>query len=796
MARAIGAAIRNLSRAPAFTGLVVLTLALGIGATTAMFSVIDSVLINTLPFPNADRLAEVGTVSESNGRVAFASTRSTTATLQALRRETALFSAVEGYQFNTVTVTGGGDPDIVAAPLVTPGLLTMLNVLPAQGRLFADADAAIGRVVLISHALWTGRYGSDPGIVGREITLDDEPHRVIGVMPSSFRFPEAHVRIWRPLDAITAKPQRVQMIVLRRPEITSVQVNERLKAMTPELRASGNVGPAETLSTDRLIQQRFNNQSAPALYALFGAVWLVLLVACINVMNLLLVRASSRAGEMAVRTAMGASARDLVRGVLIESVLLAIAGCVAGLALAQTILRLILNAAPTNFSFLTATATALDWRAWGFAVLTALLTCVLFGILPALRAARVDAIEILKQRATSVNAADDWWQGMLVSGQLALVLVLLTGSGLLLQSFNRLLDVDPGFAVDQLAVLEVQLPSHRYGAAGAGISFMQEVERKVEARSGVRAALSGGAPPTGGGFSFNLKPEAEGGRSADVANVTLPFSSVSDDYFDTMGIPILAGRAFTPDDGAEAVIVNDVLARRFWGDVSPVGRRIRFSEKRPWQIVVGVAGDVKQMGPSDPMGDGMEFYQRMPRDSRNAFFALIIRGSGDRDALLQLARQAVREVDQRLPIIEAATMEARIGESIARPRFYLTLSLAFALTGTLLAAIGVYGVSAYWVARRRRELAIRIAIGASARRVMSLVIARSVRLAVFGAAVGLMLTAAVTRAMESMLFQTSGRDPVTLAAMTGLLAGLVVLACIHPALRAARVDPMTTLRAE
>jgi len=696
-----------------------------------------------------------------------------------------------------VNVTGGGDPEIVASPFVTPGLLPMLSVRPSLGRLFNDEDAATGHVVLISHALWSSRYGSDPGIVGRDIILDDEPHRVIGVMPRDFRFPEGNVRIWRPLSvAATEKPSRVVIIAARRPELTAAQINDRLKIVSSDLRASAAIGKTESLSTDVLVQQRFGRQRSQPLYILFGAVWLVLLVACVNVMNLLLVRASSRAGEFAVMTALGSSTAGVVRAVLIESVLLGAAGCAAGVLLARGLLSVILRAAPPNFNILTSATSQLDGRALAFAAAIATVTCLVFGLLPAWRAARVDAIEILKQRATGVSARDDWWQGALVVAQLSLVLVLLAGSGLLLRSFDRLIAVDPGFAVDQLAVLEVQLPQNRYGSPGATLAFMQELERKMESRDGVRASISGGAPPGGGGFSFDLKPEAEGGLPVDFTNVILPFGSVMPDYFETMGIKIVAGRTFVQEDGREAIIINDIMARRFWGDTSPVGRRIRIDVDRPWQTVVGVAGDVKQMGPSDPMGDGMEFYQLIPRDTRNQFYAFIIRTSGDRDAALSAARQFVWEIDPKLPIVETATMEARIGENIARPRFYLTLSSAFAVTGALLAAIGVYGISAYWVSRRRRELAIRIALGASADKVMGLVIGRGIKLALIGTAAGLAMAIAGTRLIESMLFQVNGRDPITLISVTLLLGVLVLLGCIGPAFRAARVDPMTTLRAE
>ncbi len=791
MVKTFSTALRTLRRAPAFTGLVILTLALGIGATTAMFSVVDAVLINPLPFPNAERFSEVGNM---DGRVA--TSRGTTAVLHALRRETDLFSAVEAYTFGSANVTGGGDPDIVGAPLVTPGLLRVLGVKPALGRLFTEDDAISGHVVILSEAFWSARYGSDLNIIGREVIVDDTPHRVIGVMPRTFRYPEGNARIWRPLNvALTAKLGRVQIITVRRPELTAAQVNDRLAALTPAFRSSGVIGEKESLAADILLQQRFGRQSAQALYLLFGAVWLVLLVACANVMNLLLARASSRAGELALMSALGASAAGLVRTVFIESVLLAAAGCAGGVILARGLLTMILAAAPPNLLFLSSATSTLDWRATGFATGLAIVTCVAFGLLPAWRAARVDAIEVLKQRASGVKTGDDWWQSVLVAAQLSLVVVLLAGSGLLLRSFDRLVSVDPGFEVDQLAVLELQLPSNRYSAPGASLAFMQELERKIEGRPGVLATVSGGAPPSGGGFSFDVELEAEGNAPLALKGLYLPFSSVSPDYFETMGIPIRAGRSFTSADPRDTVVVNEVLARTLWGDGSPIGRRFRTGPKSPWQTVVGVSADVKQMGPSDPMGE-MEFYRLIPQDTRMAFYALIIRTGGGRSAALTAARQAVWEIDPKLPIVETATMEARIAESIAGPRFYLTLSSAFAVTGALLAAIGVYGISAYWVSRRRRELAIRIALGASAGRVVRLVVGRSLRLAIAGTVVGLAMATAGTRLIESMLFQTNGRDPLTLVSVTMLLAALVVVGCVVPTIRAARVDPMTTLRAE
>lgn len=786
-------ALRNLRRAPGFTALVVVTLALGIGATTAMFSVVDAVLLNPLPFPNSDRFGEVWTVPEKGSRRPGAST----AVLNELRRHTDLFTAVEAYQYGTANLTDSGEPEIVPTPQLSPGMLAVLGVQPALGRWFTQEDAVAGHVVLLSEGIWIRRFGADPAIAGKTITLDDQPHRIVGVMPARFRFPEARATMWRPLNtAPTVKPIPAQVISVRRAELSREQVNDRLQAMTAELRAASVIRQTDSITTDLLLQQRFGRQTGSALYVTFGAVSLVMLVACVNVMNLLLVRASVRGSEFALMSALGASGASLVRTVLLESVLLAAAGCAAGMALGRGLLSAILDAAPPQLTFLTGAVSDMDARALSFAIALAIVTCLVFGVLPAWRAVRIDAIDTLKQRAQGVaGSCDDWWQGALVTAQLGLVLVLLTGSGLLLRSFEKLIRVDPGFTVDELAVVEVQLPSHRYGTPGAGLAFMQDLERKVE-ETGLRATFAGGAPPRGGGVWFELTVAVDDGRTIDLGPERVWFSGIGAGYFSIMGIPIVEGRTFEAGDPADAVIISTVMASRFFGDAPPVGRRFRLSERQPWKTVVGVAADVKQLGPNEPRDDGMEFYQPFPATTTNAYFAFIVRAPAQHGAVLQLVKQKLWELDAKLPIVSASTMPDRIGESISRPRFYLALSSAFAITSALLAAIGVYGISAYWVSRRRRELAIRMALGASANRILRMVVSRSLKLATLGAAGGLALAVAGSRAIESMLFQTSTRDPLTLAAVTALLAALVVVGCLGPALKAARVDPMTTLRAE
>ena len=791
MAKAFGAALRNLRRVPAFTGLVVLTLALGIGATTAMFSVVDAVLINPLPFPDSERFGEIWTVPEKGSRRPSGST----ALLTALVRQTDLFTAVGAYQFGAANLTGDGEPEIVGTPQLSASLLAILGVQPLLGRWFTDDEAATGTVVLVGERLWRRRFGGDASIVGKTIMLDDRPHQVVGVMPDRFRFPTGTALMWRPIDtAPTAKSRPVQLITVRRPEIPRVQVNDRLQVLGAELRASAIIRQTDSITVDDLSLARPNAQTGQALYMLLGAVGLVLLVACVNVMNLLLVRGSARSGDLALMSSLGASRRGLVGGVFCESLVLVALGCAGGIGLARVLLSLILAAAPRQMLFLGQATSQLDGRALGFAIALAITTCLVFGVLPAWRAGRVDPIDALKRRAQGVAGGDEWWQGALVAAQLALVLVLLAGSGLLLRSFGKLIAVDPGFEVEHVAVVDVPLPSNRYGAPGADLAFMRELERKVEAM-GLRAVVTSGAPPRGGGIWFNVKAETDDGRTIDLGREEVSYSIVDPDYFSVLEIEIVEGRTFGPDDPVDPVIINTLMAKRFFGDSSPLGHRFRMDERDRWMTVVGVAEDVKQSGPVEARGE-MEFYRSLVPARPILYFSFIVRAPEHPGAIVQMVKQKVWELDPKLPISAASTMTERLRESIARPRFYLTVSSAFAGLGALLGAIGVYGIAAYWVTRRRREIAIRVALGASRQTVMSMVIVRGLKLAAIGAVAGMTLAAAGTRFIESMLFGITGRDPVTLGGVTVLLAVLVVIGCLVPALKAARVDPMTTLRAE
>ena len=793
--RALRAGIREVLRSPALSALIALTLGLGIGATTAMFSVVDAVLLRPLPYPNVERFSEVW----MQPAVGQGSPGVPEAAFVRLRQDLADIAQVEGYQMGSAVLFGGREPDIVGAPAVSPRLLELVGAVPIRGRLFINDDlTSQARTVIISARLWTTQFGSDPNIVGRVVEIDEQPHTVIGVMSPRTRYPEANAAIWRPMNPDFRPPtrRRVQTVVLRHAGVSVEQLAARLAQASTELTNAKLIPEGQLLKPDLLLQERFGRNDHRAFWLMFGAVSLVLLVACVNVSNLLLARASARQTEFALRSALGAGRARLAAAALAESAILAVAGGLIGVLIAQGLLTILLRILPPQLTYLTATASELDLRVLLFAGAISFLSCVVAGLLPGWRASRADPMDAIKRGSQSIGGGDDLWQGTLIAAQLSLVLVLLAGAGLLMRSFIRLTNVETGFDPANLISLDVELPTRRYTAPGSALRLLEDLEQRIEADGVTQMTIAGGAPLTSPAFSFNIKPEAEGGADVDFTGQIMPFIAVAPDYFQTIGVPVLAGRTFAADDPREVVVINDKLARRYWGDVSPIGKRFRRHQKDPWSTVAGVVGDVKQIGLNDPTGHGMEFYIPHRRDGGGGHYALLVRTTRDPDEAIAAVKQVVWSLDPQLPFSEAMTMTERIGESLYRQRFFVRLSSAFTLIATALAMIGVYGAFSYWVARRRRELAIRIAVGASPNHVVGMILRRVLKLALGGIVAGLAIVLAGAQVIKSMLFEIEPRDPATLLVVTMLLAVAALIACALPALRAVRVDPMTTLRAE
>ena len=510
--------------------------------------------------------------------------------------------------------------------------------------------------------------------------------------------------------------------------------------------------------------------------------------------NLLLVRASSEHGRLALMAAIGASRSRLLGDAVAQTLMLAAAGGGLGLWLATVFLRLILSVTPEQILSTSRASADLDGRAVVFAIALSFTTCLVFGLLPAWRASRVDPLDALKRDSRS--APGDRWHGALVSLQIALVVVLLAGAGLLLRSFIKLNAVDLGFSPDGLSTLYVQLTSPRYAASGAGLGVMRDVESRIETTLGMSATVVTSTPIRPGGAYANVHAEAEGIPQSIATLSILPSASVSPDFFEVFRIPLIAGRTFQAADGEFAVIVNDLLSRRLWGDASPIGRRFRVDSMMPWLTVVGVAKDIKTTGPADQIGEGIEIYQPLVAGRRYNFLTVAVATGSKADSVLPQLKRILWDVDPKVPVLEAQTLTDKLSDIIARQRFVLTLASAFTICAVLIAAVGVYGVSSYWVTRRRRELAIRMAIGATPDRLAWSVLRRSLVLAAIGIVAGLAIAFTGARVMAVLLFATDPRDPVTFVAITVLLGVIAILACAIPAFKASRVDPMTTLRAE
>ena len=795
MSKAFGAAVRNLRRAPAFTGLVIGTLALGIGATTAMFSVVDASLIRRPPYPGIERFAEVRAAQPGPFRM----TGIPGVAMPALRQGLTGVAAVEGYQMGAATITGGREPDLVGVPSITPNLLSFIGATAHLGRLFneSDTDPAV-RSVIISHRLWSTNFGAASDILGRTVEVDDVPHTIVGVMSQRIRYPEANAAIWKPLnlDKASQSRQRVQTVTIRLPGVSEDEFKARLRSIQGSLREAKLLTDEQTLESDVLTQERFSRADSRGLWLMFGAVSMVLLVACVNVSNLFLARASRAHGEIALRTALGASRRQLIGASLAEAVMLALTGGIAGIGVAYLLLAVLLRILPPQLTYLAATISQIDLRVLLFAMTISLVTAVFSGLVPAFRSSKADPIDAIKQHSASViGARNEWWQASLLAAQLSLVLVLLTGAGLLWRSFMTLTSVDPGFKSEGLTLVNANITSNRYSGTNAGGLLMQQLEARLESSGQMAVTIATGAPVFGFGVYGNIKPEADGGLARDFSGQILPRIEVAPDYFQTVGIPIEQGRTFTSADGEDAVVINNKMASYFWGDASPLGRRFRTDVKDPWRTVIGVVGDVRQMGLNDPLSHGMEIYFSN-RDRIGAGGAILVRSDRPSAEVIQAVKQTLWSMDPRIPITDAMSMDDRIGESLYRQRFFLRLSTAFTAIATLLAMVGVYGTAACWVARRKRELAIRIAVGATPGHILRSVILRSVRVAITGGVIGLAIALAGARVMSAMLFATDPRDPGTLAAVSILLIVFAALACAMPAVAAARVDPMTTLRAE
>ncbi len=802
-------AVRLLRRSPGFTAIAVVTLALGIGANTAIFSVVNAVLLRPLPYRAPAALVTIEHL--------YPSLNSMQAPVSAVGFEdyrglTRLFSGVGVEGGWNPNLTGDGDPERVVGQRVAGDLFGTLGVAAERGRALRPDEGGDGpvRVVVVSHGFWQRRLGGDPQAVGRRVLLDGESYEVVGVMPATFRdFWNRRVELWAPLSfrpaqlsRNTATNEYLSLTARLAPGVTPAQAQSELAGFARRLVTDyPNVYPPDWSLRLTTLDDRATSGTRTALLVLLGAVGLVLLIACANVANLQLARAAARGREIAVRVALGASPAQLVRQLLTESVLLALAGGVFGLLLALWGVPLLLGLGGNGLP--PAGEIGLDARVLLYTLALSLLTGLLFGLAPALQVSRTSLQETLKEggRGAAGGRRGQAMRRGLVVATVALALTLLAGAGLLIRSFGRLLGVSPGFAPDHLLTFVVNLPNAKYGNDTLRIAG---VERVVDAVSRVPGVVSAGGTsniPFGGNWStssFTIEgyqvPANTPGPWGDVRVVT-------PDFLSTLQVSLKAGRFFTGEDrlgGRRVAIVDETVAEKYWPGQDPLGKRLTFddvaTDSMPdWVEVIGVVGHTMHEGLDG--GRRVQVYRPLSQVPL-PFIGVVARTQGDPLALSAAVRAAVREADADLPVSNLSSMEQLISSTTGPRRFSMLLLGVFSLLAVVLASVGLYGVMAYLVAQRAKELGVRLALGAGTGDVLRLVLGQGVRLALAGVGIGLVASLALSRLIRGMLFDISATDPLTFVLIPLLLMGVTLVASWVPARRATRVDPVIAMRAE
>jgi predicted permease len=818
-------ALRQLRKSPGFTLTSVLTLAFGIGATTAIFSVVEGVLLRPLPFPDPDRLVLFGDVPEGVG-AALGSPSATAPAIRIYARDTHTFSGLGGFQQTGYELSGQGEPAQISASRLTASVFPALGVSPLIGRTFTQQeDESSQQVAVISYQMWRSRFHGDAHILGQKILLDRKPYEIIGVMPRDFEFPLVpgqlnRGELWVPMSFTQGElvngvgSWNYGMVGRLKLGVTRTQVLQDAQPAVEEIMR--NFPPAMGSLRIHAVVQPLNEatvaEARPLVRTLFLAVAVVLFIACANLAGLLLVRVIRRRREISVRLALGASGAAVLRQSLVEALLLSVAGGLLGLALASMALRVGVSFLPETLPRVS--AIGLDWQVAGFALLLAVLTGLLCGLIPALAAARTDVNEALKEggRTGTAGSGHARLRSALVIAELAVALVLLTASGLLLRSFEKMRAVDLGFRTDHALTAAYGLPRQQYSTQAAVDAFDSALLSKLRQLPGVQAVGVTTLLPIGGGNSSTVFVP-EGYVPPKGAGLTLAwFPQLMGDYFRAAGIPLLRGRDFTEADRAGAplvVIVNRTLAERYWPGQDPIGKRLRIGvpeSPTPWMTVVGEIADIKQTSAdADTLN---QFYTPAsqfkatvgsfaPPDMLTGNYGSIaLRGQQPPEQMADSLRAVVRSIDPQLPLTQVESMEQVVAEGQASRRFNTVLISSFAAAAVLLALLGIYSVIAFSAALRTQEMAIRLALGSQRSSVMRLVLVSGAKLGLVGCGIGALAAVFATRLLRSMLFQVDPLDPVVLALAAASIFLLALAASLVPARRAASIEPMQALRAE
>jgi putative ABC transport system permease protein len=795
-------ACRMLYRQPAFTAVAVVTLALGIGATTAVFTVVNGVLLRPLPYRDPDSLVQL--FHGRNGRLTMTFSPPN---YRDITSQSGVFSEWAALTPSTSSLTGNADPVQIDGADVTGRFFSVLGVTPRLGRLLVDADVdGDAPVVVLRESLWRRQFGARADIVGSTVRLSGKPFTVVGVASSDVSIPSG-AEYWRPLaftphqlDDTQRGAQWVGAIARLESGVTLEQAQSAMANTAAQLARAYPLNNKDRIMTATRLQERIVRGIRPALLILLGAVTLVLLVACVNVANLLLARANNRTREVAVRAAVGAGRGRLIQQFLAESVVLGLAGGLAGLFVAYCATQGLVALGPSSIPRLQ--DVGIDWRVLAFTVAIATMTSVVFGLVPALASTGGTVARFISTAGRgSIGHGRTRVRKALVVCEMSLAVVLLVGAGLLIRSYQRISDVNPGFSPDHLLTFAVTLPEAKYATVAAAGQFMQEYVARIGARAGVEGAAGVYGLPLDNSFtassSFRRKNEPD---AADTPSAGMRI--VTPDYFRTLKIPLRAGRIFEAHDddvAPEVVVINEEAARRFWPGADPIGQQIRLGVRlapgvRSGQkTIVGIVANVKWSGlDAVPPPEVYLPYAQHPVDA----LTMVVRTTGDPHALVPVARADLASLDRELPMSAVRTMDEVVGRSIAERRFIMLLLASFAIVAVLLASIGVYGVLAYLVSQRTQEIGVRLAIGAAPDDVVRLFVREGATLALIGLAAGLAGAVGAGRALTSLLFGVTSTDPITYAGVAAAL-GLAALAASYlPARRAARVDPMTALRTD
>ena len=795
--------VRSLALRPGFTALVVGTLAVAIGANGAIFSVLNGVVLQPLPYAEPDELFMIW---ESNPSQDLEQSTTSAATFVDWRERSDAFESMAAYRYRGYTLTLDGVPQRIASAETSPALFELLGVGPALGRAFTADEEARGneRLVILSHGAWVNRFGADPSVMGSAIPLDGEPHTVVGVMPRGFTFPpgDTDVEVWSPLtldlENLLSRPHRMYNTLGRLNDgVTEERARVEMEAIATELARQypeSNEGWSVTLVAAR---DQLLGDTATTVWVLFGAVSLVLLIGCVNVANLLLVRSAERSKRAAVSAALGATPADLVRHALIEGLVLGVAGGVAGLAVAWAGASLLRGVLPEGFPRVE--EIGIDPTVVGFTAGVAVLCSLFFSVAPALRTLRTDVASVLQDssRGSSLGRRSRRLANLMVASEVALALVLMVGAGLLLRSYVRLTSVDPGFRTTDVVAVAIELPPARYGSSGQQLAFFTELMgglRSLPAVDEVGAVSY--LPMSPIGVEFDMPFSVEGLEATSPSQrPTAEYRAVFPGYFEAMGMRLVEGRLLDDLDGTDTrkvALVNETVARRYFPDRSAIGQVVDMPMAGSLEIV-GVVGDIRHDGLGSQANPEMFVpYGQLPLSAMH----VVVHTRGDAGAAVRAIRERILAVDPEQPVTKVNLIEDLLADSVAPSRFNMALLLGLAACAVLLAVVGVYGVVSYTVSRRTRELGVRMALGADAASAVGLVLSQAAGVVAGGAVVGVVVSLASARVLQGLLYEVEPVDPWTFAVVVATTLAVGLLAAVVPAARAARVDPVEALRSE